>query len=100
MSKVFGPMRTQTGKKFGAVAVELDGVHFRDCTFEGTRLIFRGKQTFAFQGCSFHKVALDIEDHAKLTLTALRALQANPGFAESLARFLDQPNPPKGSQSH
>ncbi|MET4685103.1 hypothetical protein [Brevundimonas faecalis] len=65
---------TQTRGKTLTGDVELDGVTFVDCRFEGAQLIFRGGTPPNFQNCRFDRTRFAFLDQAANTLQLVRAM--------------------------
>ena len=73
-------LRTIKGESFGAQHVYVDGKRFVNCTFENTKLVFRGEAGSGLEGCSFTNSGFVFEGPAERTAEILASLYAVPGF--------------------
>lgn len=58
---------------FGQEEVEVDGVHFADCTFEGTTITYSGGEMPTFQNCHFTGVQFRFSGPAMRTISTVKA---------------------------
>ena len=73
-------MKEIRNKTFKNETVELDGFAFYSCTFDGSHLIFRGRDHFGFDKPVFTgQTTMEFADSAKLTLSALGAFYRADG---------------------
>ena len=82
-------LKTITGKSFGVQQIHLDGYRFVNCRFNGSELVFAGRERFELIGNNFDKATsadLTFIESAKLTLGALMALYKEPVFRESVEK--------------
>lgn len=62
------------GKTFGVQTVVLDGRIFSRCQFNGTKLIFEGKQGTSISNCELNGISLGVAGDAERTLLFLTGL--------------------------
>lgn len=68
------------GKEFGVQRINLDGFHFKRCTFTRSELIFSGRQSFSLSGNTLSDFSLTFENEAASTLSLLTTLYKDEGF--------------------
>jgi hypothetical protein len=65
------------GRRYGRETVVLDGMHFSECRFEGTELIFFGGAVPTLDRCVLNDVAFGFKGPAKNTLDLIKLLMKN-----------------------
>ena len=68
------------GKEFGVQRINLDGYHFKRCSFTGSELIFSGRSAFSLSNNSLSNFTITFEKEAATTLAALTSLHKDEGF--------------------
>lgn len=87
---------TIEGKTFGVQSVELDGKNFVNCKFDGSELVFRGRNGFNLQHNHFlTPPRLSFQDYAGQTLAVMKALYKEPVFKLYIQRAFEQEEEPK-----
>jgi len=87
---------TIEGKTFGVQPVELDGKNFVNCKFDGSELVFRGRNGFNLQHNHFlTPPRISFQDYAGQTLAVMRALYKEPAFKLYIQRAFEQVEEPK-----
>lgn len=82
---------TVEGKTFGVQQIELDGKNFVNCKFDGSELIFRGKNGFNLQHNHFLiPPRISFHDHAGQTLAVIKTLYKDPVFKPYIQISLEQ----------
>lgn len=60
-------------ENFDSETLEIDGKQFTSCSFNNTKFIYRGKQPFGFDRCSFSKNDyFEFKDNANVTVSMLQ----------------------------
>lgn len=65
------------GRRFGKETVLLDGMHYVDCSFEGTQLLYFGGAVPKLDGCRMTDVAFGFKGPAKNTMDFVKLLIGN-----------------------
>lgn len=89
--------RIYKNRHFGPETVQADGCEFIDCTFEGTRLVYRGGDPFILTGSG--PTEIEFEGPAANTLNQLRAFHrfGLTGWVEQIIASIRNPF---GDSSH
>lgn len=75
-------LTTVEGKEFGVQQIEMDGKRFVNCRFDGSELVFRGKNGFGLEHNTFdNPPRISFQDHAAITLSVMKALNDDPNFS-------------------
>jgi glycosyltransferase involved in cell wall biosynthesis len=70
------PLVICAGKTFGNEEVRIDGVHFKDCAFKGTQLVYMGGRIPIIENCDLGDAHIDFGGSASNTVHWLRQLKA------------------------
>jgi glycosyltransferase involved in cell wall biosynthesis len=70
-----GPLVICSGKTFGDEEVRIDGIHFKDCTFKGTQLLYLGGRIPIFEDCDLGAANINFAGSASNTVHWLRQLK-------------------------
>lgn len=68
------------GKEFGVQRINLDGYHFKRCSFNGSELLFSGRCTFGLSHNTITDSRFTLTDEASITLSVLTELYQDEGF--------------------
>ena len=68
------------GKEFGVQRINLDGFHFKRCSFTGSELTFSGRNAFSLSHNSLSNITITFENEAATTLAVLTSLYKDEGF--------------------
>jgi len=82
-------MQQVIGQVFGKEQVAVDGKAFEGCTFNNTRLLYKGEEVPTFSNCTFKDVSLEFEGAAESTLQFLGGLYES-GFERAVETIFKQ----------
>ena len=67
-------------QSFGVDRIVIDGKHFPNCDFDGTELVFTGRESFGFSSNRMKGIRIKFKGSADLTVDALIAMNSDNGI--------------------
>ena len=86
------PKKTKSiaNKKFGVERIHMDGKHLTNCTFDGSELVFIGKNISSMSNCTGNDTRMSFEGAAGNTVIFLSALWIEPGTRHFAQEAINQ----------
>ncbi|MDF3199011.1 hypothetical protein P3C29_09970 [Pseudomonas sp. 1912-s] len=83
------PVVTVSGEAFGVERLLISGKKFVRCKFQGTELVYDGRDAGGFEGCDFHRHVFTLEGAAGNTITVLTEMYKEPLFRAEIEGLLE-----------